>query len=394
MLAPFVLETLEAALTAYRKDLGIAIPAQARPLRVEVYARTSDFVAVSTLTAKEVSTSGTVALCKFNRMMIVSPRRLARGYRWRDTLAHELVHFLLSRHTRNQLPLWLHEGIAKYEERRWSGPNDGRLHPIQQSILAEGRARNVYVPFREMMPSLAKLDSGWKTSLAFAEVTLLVKQILDDGGPERLRAVIDAFARGEAEGFRALGVVDEEELWNNFVARLRSTELTAVPGYKFIPLSVSEDEVDAEPEPIDDGAARKFTRLGDLLREQGYWQSAISEYTKARSKLGYSPAPLSLRFAEALMVGGLYHEAEMELRNLIVRDPDRATAHALLGKIALFRGDAAEALRRYETAFAIAPFVEAVVTGLAEAADRANDSNKRRMYRDALEAWHELKRGT
>jgi hypothetical protein len=39
---------------------------------------------VSTLTVKEIETSGTIALCKFNRLMITSPKALARGYSWLD----------------------------------------------------------------------------------------------------------------------------------------------------------------------------------------------------------------------------------------------------------------------------------------------------------------------
>lgn len=209
MLAPFVLETLESGLDALIADLGIEIPTSVLPLRVEIYPDVARFVEVSTLTRKEVETSGTVALCKFHRMMIVSPRRMARGYRWRDTLMHELVHFVLSRATDNRLPLWLHEGIAKFEERRWSTSEVGRLHPIQSSILAEARARNVWIPFRDMMPSLAKLDSGWKTALAFSEVTLLVSHIVEDGGMPALRKVIRAFGDSPAAGYAALGVADE-----------------------------------------------------------------------------------------------------------------------------------------------------------------------------------------
>lgn len=388
MLAPFVLETMESALDALARDLGIEVPQEVLPLRVEIYPDVSRFVDVSTLTREEVETSGTVALCKFHRMMIVSPRRLARGYRWRDTLTHELVHFLLSRGTDNRLPLWLHEGVAKYLERRWSDTELGALHPIQASILAEASARDVWVPFADMMPSLAKLDSGWKTSLAFAEVTLLVAQIVEDGGLAELRRVIGAFAESPAAGYAALGVANENELWDRFLARVKTTEFQAVPGYRFIPPSVAESPEAAEPEPIGQARARKHTRVGDLLRVEGRWKAAIEEYAQAEALLGYVPAPLSLKRAEAWMLGARYDLAEAELRKLLVRDPDRATAHWLLGKIALFRRDAAEALQRFETAFGITPFHDDVLEGLAEAARRAEYPERARLYAHAREVWH------
>lgn len=388
MLAPFVLDTLERGLDALIADLGIEIPAEALPLRVEVYPDVTRFVEVSTLSRKEVETSGTVALCKFNRMMIVSPRRMARGYRWRDTLTHELVHFVLSRSTDNRLPLWLHEGIAKFEERRWNSPEVGRLHPIQSSILAEAAQRNVWIPFSDMMPSLAKLDSGWKTALAFAEVTLLISHIVEDGGMPALRRVIRGFAESPAAGYAALGVAGEAEMWQHFKARAAATTFEAVPGYRFIPPSVAEDESAAEPEPIGEARARKHSRLGDLLRDEGRWQAAMTEYTRAEEVLGYRPAPLGLRRAEALMIGGLYLDAERELLELLNRDPDRATAHWLLGRIALFRKEPAAALRRFETAFGIAPFHDEVLDGLAESARRLGDEDSLRRWTTAREVWH------
>lgn len=388
MLLPFVLETAEAALAAVRADLGWSPPAEALPIRIEIFPTVRDFVAVSTLTAEEVATSGTVALCKFNRLMIVSPRRMARGYRWRDTLGHELIHFVLSRMTENRLPLWLHEGTAKFLERRWHEPVTTALHPIQQSLLAEARARKVYVPFAQMMPSLAKLDTGWKTALAFSEVTLLVQQLVGDGGFARLREVIAGFAESEAAGFRALGVVDEEELWAAFVARLETVPLEPVPGYSFIPPSLAEDPDRAEPEPVESPDAQKWMRLGDLLRRQGHWAAAVSEYTKAEVALGHKPAPLGLRLAEAYMLGGRYLDAAAELKELLRRDPDRATAHWLSGKIDLFRGDAAAAMAAYERAFAIAPFHDEVLDGLIAAAEKLGDTTKLERYTQAKEIWH------
>lgn len=384
-LIPFALQTLEDQLAALSADFGYQLPAAAKPLRVEIYPKVLDFVAVSTLTEKEVSTSGTVALCKFNRMLIVSPRRMARGYKWRDTIGHELVHFVLSRMTRNKLPLWMHEGVAKFQEHRWQSTRIGDLHPIQESILAEGRRTKTYVKFNEMMPSLAKLDSGWKTSLAFAEVTLLVKQIVEDGGMPKLREAINAFSQSQEAGFTVLGVKDLDEMWTTFLAHLQTTPLNPVPGYKFIPLSVAEDPEAAEPEPVVERNGKKYMRLGDLLRQDGHWLAAITEYTKAAENIGHKPAPLRLRIAEAQMIGGNYSAAEKELRDLLVQDPDRATAHWLLGKIALFRNDPKEALARYETAFGISPFHREVLEGLVSAAEKLEAKDKAKAYRRALE---------
>ena len=46
--------------------------------------------------------------------MAVTPRALLRGYPWRDTLAHEYVHLVISRLSHNRVPVWLHEGLAEH----------------------------------------------------------------------------------------------------------------------------------------------------------------------------------------------------------------------------------------------------------------------------------------
>ena len=85
------------------------------------------------------------------------------------------------------------------------------------------------------------------------------------------------------------------------------------------------------------------------------------------------------------MVGGRYQQAADELTELLVRDPDRATAHWLLGKIELFKSNPQAAMRRYETAFAIAPFHREVLQGLVDAAERLEDKDKLKAYQAALE---------
>src|SRR5262249_48280034 len=129
LLAPYALEALEAARAALATDFGWAPEGK---VRVEVYADTAALAQVSTLTLKEIETSGTIALCKWNRLMIVSPRALVRGYAWLDTLNHEYTHFVVTVLSRNHVPIWLHEGIAKFEERRWRASAGGGLTPSME----------------------------------------------------------------------------------------------------------------------------------------------------------------------------------------------------------------------------------------------------------------------
>src|SRR5690606_24636017 len=91
VLVPYAAETLEKAYEVIGRDLQY-FPKE--KVRVEIFGDSDSFISVTTLTKKEIETSGTIALCKFNRLMITSPRVLVRGYGWRDTLVHEYIHYV------------------------------------------------------------------------------------------------------------------------------------------------------------------------------------------------------------------------------------------------------------------------------------------------------------
>ena len=115
VLAEYALETLEAIRSALAQDLGHAPKDK---VRVEVLSDATELSMLSTLSKEQIRTTGTIAICKFNKLMITSPRAVIRGYDWRDTLAHEYVHYVVGQKSKNTVPIWMHEGLAKYLESR------------------------------------------------------------------------------------------------------------------------------------------------------------------------------------------------------------------------------------------------------------------------------------
>ncbi len=162
VLAGYALNALESALREIGGDIRYT---PGRKMVVEAYPDIESFTAVSTLTKKEIDTSGTIALCKFNRLMITTPRAFFHGYQWMDTLAHELTHYLLSRRSNNSVPLWLHEGIAKFEEIRWRAKKGGEMSISSQSLLSDALKKNELITFEKMYPSFAMLPSQEQAQL-------------------------------------------------------------------------------------------------------------------------------------------------------------------------------------------------------------------------------------
>ena len=73
-------------------------------IRVELFADTKAFYYTSTLSARDIEVTGAVGLCKFNKLMFLSPKALVHGYRWLDSISHEYMHYMITKLTANNAP--------------------------------------------------------------------------------------------------------------------------------------------------------------------------------------------------------------------------------------------------------------------------------------------------
>ncbi len=362
LLAPYALDTLEKAMAALGDDLGWR---PTEPVRVEIYPEVADLARVSTLTQKEIETSGTIALCKYNRLMIVSPRALIAGYPWLDTLNHEYTHYVVTRLSHNTVPIWLHEGLAKFEERRWRGPSGGGLTPVMEHLLATGVAHKHLITFAQMHPSMAKLPSQEDTALAFAEVYTVVEYLHEKSGWAGVRALIQRFADGKP-------LPDFESAWRSW---LRGKKLRMHPGLlpaetelRFKkgagkPTEASEDD----SARIGEERARKFARLGGMLRARHRLAAAATEYEKAQAIVGAGHPSVANKLARTYLELGDPTRAIAAAEPALELYPDQAAPNATLGEAWLRRGDNKKAAQYLEAALAINPFDPAVHCGLAQA---------------------------
>src|SRR5207248_2251818 len=196
LLAPYALEALEKAYAALTRGLGVA---PAEKIRVEVYESAQALARVSPLTVAEIKASGTIALCKYNRLMITSPRALLRGYAWLDTLSHEFTHYLVTKKGRNTVPIWLQEGLAKFLETRWRGAPGQAVDESSTAVLARAARDKKLIPFAAMHPSIAKLPTQEMAALAFAEVEAAIKLLYQRGGQRALTELVAAMAGGSSD---------------------------------------------------------------------------------------------------------------------------------------------------------------------------------------------------
>jgi len=380
LLVPFLLAVLEKAYKEYQDVFGITLTKEELPIRIEIYTKLDDFVAVTTLKKEEVERSGAVAVTKFNKIMLLSPRYLPRGYRWQDTLAHEMIHYFLSKRVGERLPLFLHEGMAKYWESSYR-EKERNLHPYLQTFLFYGRKNNTLIPFSRMIGSFAKLKDGEETALAFAESAFLIHRFYQTYGKEGIQKLIQAYEKSPGEGETYLKKKGISDLWEYFQKEIANYPLKPLPEFRYFPPTVTEEE-ENQNERI-----KKHIRLGDLLKNEGRWLSAVSEYTKAETFLSEPTPTLSLKKAEAYIVGGRYREAKKILEQTIQKDPERGSIYYLLGKVSAMVGDYEQAVQWMEEAFSIAPFHGGVLSELVEYSRKKGDKERFDKYRRALEIY-------
>jgi tetratricopeptide (TPR) repeat protein len=398
VLVPYAREALEAAYQALHDDLGFEAEL---PIRIEIYKSPSDLAAVSSLTVAEVMRTGTIALCKWARLMVTSPRALATGYPWLDTINHELVHYAVSSLTHDRAPVWLQEGLAKFLERRWREPPGGRIPPALETMLAKALRTGKLISFEAMHPSMAKLPSAEDASLAFAEVANAVAHLFAEKGTAGLREAVKRVGEGEdaREAVAAAAGVTWPEFergWRAFMVAQKYKSFPAIDiptthirkaGAIASQRKPSEDEAlaPAGKETGAQAAASRYLRLGNMLLRRDRPRAAVLEYEKGAKAVtqagrgggaGDAAAWLfPVKLGRTYLVLGEPDRALKALEPIQPIYPDLPWPHVIAGEAKLAKGEPAEAVVELRAALASNPFDPEVHCSLADAYEKAPASD-------------------
>ena len=382
------IETLQASHDRIAPLLGGAPPI---PVRVELYPTADRFIAASGLPAEAVRTTGVVALSKWDRLLITSPRALGRGYPWRDTLAHEYIHLVVAWRSGDRAPVWLQEGIARSHEPLWARDDFPPMAPTAQSLLAKALAKNGLVPLARMHPSMAYLDSAEEAALAFAQVSTMVEHLRGVAGT---RAVADVLARVR-DGMDALeavaGVAGRTpdaflESWKGHLRGLSlvARQLAVAPTV----LGASDDPFGEDPVLASRADLAGHARLGDLLLARKHAEAALAEYHKAMPP-DEPPSPtLVAREAQALLALGRRDEAVSHLQDSVSVYPEFPLTRTTLAGLLRAQGRTRDALAHYRAAADVNPFdatVQGALSDLHGAAGQPDLAARHARYRRILD---------
>ena len=398
ILAPYALQALEEAHERIGAILGYRLPAGEK-VRVEIVQDGKELALFSTLSQEAIETTGTIAICKFNKLVITSPKALLRGYEWQDTLAHELIHLFVARKSRNKTPIWLHEGIAKYLETAWRGPPGLALERPAQALLRDAVKKNELITFEAMSPSMALLPSAEAAALAFAEVFAAI-EYLQRRDPRNVEKILVGLASGRSDHEAVAAVhggtfAGFEAAWRahlkqrDYPKETASLETTrrqylGAKGRKTDEREGKDATERGAFAEVHDKEARRAAHLGELLRARGQLAAAAAKYGQAFGRVGAEYPDLTTKYARTLLELKRPHEARPLLEAALPLWPTHASTQQLLGRALLDEGRPADAAPHLIAALGVDPFDPVTHEALARVGKATGDDGLTRRAARAL----------
>ena len=320
--------------------------------------------------------------------MITSPSDLLFGYSWQDTLAPEYIPHVLIQASHHTIPIWLHEGLAKFLENRWREDEDGSLSPTSQDLLAQALEARHLISFEQMSPSMAKLPSQEDTALAFAEVFTMVKHLKARTGMSGIRTIIEKMRSGASDASAIAAVLNKpfpriEREWRKSLKQRSWVRLPSGAGHRlhFKNASRAEDALAA----LVDAAARRHTSLGDRLRSKERMKAAAIEYSKASERTGGQSPLVQAKLGTTLVTLNRPDEALEALLPALKFHPEHVLLSLHAGRALLQKEKPAQALQHLLRAVRLNPFDPMAQEALARAHEALGNTREAAAGRRALE---------
>ncbi|MCK5124561.1 MAG: peptidase MA domain-containing protein [Dehalococcoidia bacterium] len=176
-----LMDTCEEGLARLTQDIGTY---PERSINIYIYASDNDLKGAMIFPQEW---TGGVAFTAFSTIAIgISPSELDWGKR---ALVHELMHLVVHQATFSpygQLPLWLDEGLAMY--------NEGELDPVLRSYLEEAILEDELISVRSLCSPFSAYSE--KASLSYAQSYSLVEYLLDNYGQDSMLDLLTIFKQG------------------------------------------------------------------------------------------------------------------------------------------------------------------------------------------------------
>jgi hypothetical protein len=200
-----------------------------KPIKIYVYASTDDLKGAMVYSQEW---TGGVAFTDFGIIAIgIPPSELAWG---KEALVHELTHLVVHQATFSpygQLPIWLDEGLATY--------NEGELDPDLRSSLNKAISEDTLISVRSLCSPFSVYTD--KAQLSYAESYSLVEYLLDNYGQGEMLNLLSLMKQGNTydEALTAVYGFDINGLDARWRATLTSGTAIASEAQQFHPALIA-----------------------------------------------------------------------------------------------------------------------------------------------------------
>jgi len=355
---------------------------------VEIYPDRKSFQAASTLTDEHIKVSGAIGICKFNRIMISSPRILKFGYCWPDTAVHEYVHYVIGKLTglRN-MPLWLNEGLAKRYEEIWRKPVSG-ISPSANNFLYKTRKTGKWVDFEKMRTGMPNLETSDEVSLAFAQVRSVTDYMIKKYGEEKMAECLRRLKNETSEtAFKKVFGQNAEEIKNSWEHDyIQTLKLEYITGAGAPSFAFSDDPVNAVSEWVSETAATDL-KIADMFSERKKYELAEKKYIDALAKDPGNSVVLN-RLARTRIRLGKVNEAEENYKKAVKTNPSFAPPYLHLADLFMKKNNlesAEEALMEYVYRSPFNPEAYKMLEEIYKKKKKYNSARKARNYLKILQ---------
>jgi hypothetical protein len=357
-LAPFLVEVAVASREALSRDLKVDLP---RPLRIELVRDLFTLAAMTGLPESAAQKTGTVAVAKWGRVTMISPRAVARGYPWADTLAHEMAHLAQTQASGDRAPLWLQEGVAKRQETRWRQSRHFDDFPAADSVAAVGLDKGLGRPIDKLGASIALLPTAEQAMVAFAEVSSFVRFWVSSTGEAALPELLVRLGNPSTgpddekkdpvdeamKGVTGASLADWNAKWLSYLGTVK----------RELPSGAS-----LGANPPHESEVRRGLAVAEMLRRRSH-PEAVQRVLTPVQKLAPSDPLLRHRLATALYAVGKPVEAEKLVSRLAREDELRSEFGpwlALHGRWLAEQGEADKAAEAFHVGLELCPLDQEV----------------------------------
>jgi hypothetical protein len=214
-----LMDTCEEGLARLTQDIGTY---PEKPIRIYIYTSSDDLQGAMIFPQEW---TGGVAFTAFSTIAIgITQSELDWGKR---ALIHELTHLVVHQETFSpygQLPLWLDEGLAMY--------NEGELDPVFSSCLQEAISEDELISVRSLCSPFSAYTE--KALLSYAQSYSLVEYLLDNYGQDSMLDLLTILKQGstydealtEVYGFDIDGL---DALWRGTLTSHTAIAVSRIP---------------------------------------------------------------------------------------------------------------------------------------------------------------------